>query len=427
MAAGYNEFFNPNLCHVCKRRFAGRLIVCNQCYMISYCSEKHKMQHWLEHMNICKSIAKYLVKRPQDNNNRYKSAEWLALRKFLIELVQKDLNRELLTNEMQMLICRRSCLICHQQAELRTCEHCCSAEFCNEHAEEFRRQHDLSSCEELLLLLNLNIAVLRTSANCLQLQFNNIPNQSIPYHDTVSFVSGYVLPARKLMGTGREWIDTDFIYTDYISGPLTLHYAMWETKLLNLLNTNRSDVFTVHVIAASAVDKDGVAAWELFLHFATKTRVLLIVMIGPELTLDYDNVNICRACQLHRRILRYECYPMLYHDYAINEVYRKPDIIVGFQAELDDKETWLASLRKLQDQNCPLILTATSLRNMQDDITTIRNVLGITLRPDFMKENKFTACRPYKDLQYDCVSYRNQYVVVYETLHHPNGVSNSSL
>ncbi|XP_011139396.1 uncharacterized protein LOC105183155 isoform X2 [Harpegnathos saltator] len=49
----YNSFFHPNLCHVCKLRNNGNLIECNQCRLISYCSEEHRLLHESEHSRIC--------------------------------------------------------------------------------------------------------------------------------------------------------------------------------------------------------------------------------------------------------------------------------------------------------------------------------------------------------------------------------------
>ncbi|XP_032685233.1 uncharacterized protein LOC116850728 isoform X3 [Odontomachus brunneus] len=52
----YNQFFNPNVCHVCKQP-SEVLVTCNLCYMISFCSEEHRAIHRNSHSEICKTLA----------------------------------------------------------------------------------------------------------------------------------------------------------------------------------------------------------------------------------------------------------------------------------------------------------------------------------------------------------------------------------
>lgn len=408
----YNKFFNPNLCHVCKRSFAGILILCEYCCMISYCSKYHQISHLAEHLEICKSIRKFLTTAPTNDTRCYRPREWMELKQSLVDSVMLDLNRELQPYESQMLMYRRSCLVCHRQADLQVCENCRCADFCCKHAAEFQRRH-FCNCMELLLMVNLDIAIIKDPAVMPQLQFTDIPNDRMPYCDMYSFVSKYVQSARSTKGTGNTWNITDFIYTDYVSGPLTLYHGMQDANLLHKLKV----IFTVQIIAASEVDIKGMAAWELFLHLAPNVEVLKIILIGPEIPMLHCGViDICTSCQLRERKLRYECYPMLYPDYVISQFYNVPDIIVGFQVELPFSKTWPVTIRQLFVQTCPIFLTATSLTNAQNDMDEIQEALNTIAAPDFICENQFAACRPYKELRYDCVCYRNKFLTVYSNI-----------
>lgn len=417
----YNNFFNPNFCHVCKRRFAGILVLCDRCYMISYCCEKHRLHHMPEHVEICESIRKHLVMKPHEDERRYSPLEWLILRKEFLRLIKIDLDRELKPYEIQMLMCRKSCLICHQQTELRTCEYCCSANWCKEHVKEFRKRH-FSSCKKLNTLINVDIAAAQPFGAIIEMRFDNIPNDQIYYEDIASFISGYIHSARNT--EYQEWIERDFICSDYLSGPLTVYHGMQEANLSCL---KKKGSIIIHVIATDDIDTNGAAAWELLLHLMSNNiRMMTIIMIGPELSCHSTLFNACKSCQLDKRIIFYKYHRMLYHCYVKDTVYQAPDIIVGFQAELAYGKTWTESITALQAQNCPLLLTAASSVNARNDLLKIREVLSTNVTPIVDKLNKFVALRPYIDSRYDCVCYRNQYLMVYKDLHKSNEINSAT-
>lgn len=74
----YNQFFNPNICHVCKSVDRGNLILCDGCCLISYCSQEHKTQHYTEHKRFCVIVAHILQIRLQEYTRRFNDwQQWI--------------------------------------------------------------------------------------------------------------------------------------------------------------------------------------------------------------------------------------------------------------------------------------------------------------------------------------------------------------
>ncbi|EFN78537.1 hypothetical protein EAI_02357, partial [Harpegnathos saltator] len=127
--------FNPNICHVCKSVNAetSSYILCDQCCLISYCNVEHKMAHYVEHKDICKIITQLSKVRPQEDDKRYKDwQEWIQSRRELIESIKHRLDRPIEPYEEQMFLWSKSCNVCHQQAELKTCQMCFSVNYCDQ-------------------------------------------------------------------------------------------------------------------------------------------------------------------------------------------------------------------------------------------------------------------------------------------------------
>ncbi|XP_032670978.1 uncharacterized protein LOC116844022 [Odontomachus brunneus] len=244
----YNNFFHPNICHICKSNNYGNLIKCNKCYMISYCSEKHKQKDLEQHEQFCAYIMEYLE---WDNSTElllrhFGTFEWTESRKkFLSEITQR-LPRRLEPYEMQMIIFAKSCRICHQQINIYPCEECYSDNFCIVHMQDFVKNH-ASKCEKLLLGLNLDIL------NIIPTEFKRLiefPNQSKPPGDMYEFVNNCVhCSYRDLDNCNRVFTKFAYFCSDYVSGPFTLFDGMRKAQLYRLPNM-AGPQFVIHVISA---------------------------------------------------------------------------------------------------------------------------------------------------------------------------------
>ncbi|XP_032685285.1 uncharacterized protein LOC116850757 isoform X2 [Odontomachus brunneus] len=83
--------------------------------------------------------------------------EWIESRKEILQKILTTLSRCAYRYETEMIMCTKSCYVCFRQANIRLCSTCYSANFCDDYQILFNLFHK-KYCDELLLLLNTNIA-----------------------------------------------------------------------------------------------------------------------------------------------------------------------------------------------------------------------------------------------------------------------------
>ncbi|EFN82498.1 uncharacterized protein LOC105185078 [Harpegnathos saltator] len=413
----YNQFFHPNICHVCKQKIHGRNLIRCECFLISYCSEDHRILHLPQHRDLCKAVKEFLKQEPEQLTRRYTMNEWVKTRSAFSLSVQLAISRSFEEYETQMFLYARSCLICHQQVALYTCEICFSAECCIEHTQEFDQKHD-PVCDSLILWLNLELSNVEFGGTMpLFLKFVRFPDENRPFGNMVTFVTQYIQDEM------YEWYALDYIYTDYVSGPLTVYYGMEEANLLHYLKGEPT--YVIHVICADTLDRNSLRAWEILLHLLPDIKVLIIVMIGSKLNYEHGTFEICSRCKTNKKKIIYECCQMLYHEYVPIAIYSQPKIIVGFQALLTSGTAWPKSVKAIRSQDCPLLLTTDKLITVEKEVNEIQKALHINVEPVLRDENKFRSLRPRRNID-NTVSYYNSYVIIYETLNILNKSTDSS-
>ncbi|EFN82500.1 hypothetical protein EAI_00205 [Harpegnathos saltator] len=413
----YNKIFHPNLCHVCKpTREMVNLITCNQCFLISYCSEDHKNLHLPQHRQLCTVIEKFLKNNPQRLDHRFRSDEWYGAKLQLFLIIAPDLGRKLQKYEIQMFTFARSCLICHQQTGVYSCKKCVSVDYCLEHKEEFERKHKRTSCNILILWLNLELSnVQYESKTSLSLKFMKFPDNDRPFNDTAKFIEHYVQDKKGI------WYALDYIYTDYVSGPLSVYHGMYRAGLLDVLLTE--SICIIHVVAAGPIQRNGLSAWEILLHLFSNIQVLIIVLVGIDLQFEFGMQEICPRCVCNKKKLIYECCGMTYSDYMDNPIYRRANLIVGFQAELEFG-SWNKCIQTMQSQECPVFLTHITLDAALGGVVKIRDVLGDDVRPFLIVKNKFRSLRPHRAVEE--IYHLNSFLIVYKTLKNTDNATESS-
>ncbi|XP_032678531.1 uncharacterized protein LOC116847542 [Odontomachus brunneus] len=135
----YNQFFNPNVCHVCKLH-SRDLITCNRCNMISYCSKEHEAIHRNSHSEICKAIGRVITDK--SFSDIYPSLEkWTESRKGILHQTRSSLSRGIQRYEMEMILCAKSCCVCFRQTNIWHCNICYSAHFCHDDQKLFKVLH----------------------------------------------------------------------------------------------------------------------------------------------------------------------------------------------------------------------------------------------------------------------------------------------
>lgn len=408
----YNLFFNPNICHVCKTPNKDNLIPCDQCYMIFYCCQKHKNMHFELHLPVCTSIAKVIAVDSEWNTTRFNNLEdWKESQKELMRIIQLDIGRNLQLYEVEMFMCAKSCLICYQQINLQTCHVCYSANYCNDHISEFIPQH-MSCCKELLLFLNINIKIINPICNLYpENQLYEFINEKL-FDDMTAFVDEYI--AAKYLNSQRtrskfSWKVEHYIYSEYMSDPLTLYYALKKLNLLRLPRTNYK--YVIHIITTSVVDMRDLKAWELLLHLFSNIKELYLIMIKPTVEFVTDPHNLCTQCCTRGQKFYVQNVSMPYHEYVSMESYIQPNVIIGFHAKINVGETWSESLTTIMAQNCPLVLTAKFQNKTNENLKT-KQIVGTT-RKLLSIQNKFRSCKPCRDYKTGGIFYRNAYVTMF--------------
>ncbi|XP_032678667.1 uncharacterized protein LOC116847621 [Odontomachus brunneus] len=404
----YNKFFHPNVCHVCKTTKSGDLIPCNKCRMIFYCNNEHRREHASHHMELCQYLTQFLKEKEDWGNTRYAlTSEWTQSRKEFLHTIKTRLLRKLKPYEEEMIIFAKSCVHCHQQINLNTCQTCYSDNYCIGHLQEFKSQHE-SKCKMLMLCLNLDIRYL--SFNSFENKFSSF-NAKSPVGDMKTFILQFVrCPTEKNI---ERLLRDDYYYSDYVSGPLTLCYGMKDAGLLDF--SIKEHTYIIHVIAANHLDLLYVKAWELFLHCLRYVKKLTILLIGPELENRNRNIKLCYLCTSRRRTLCFESYSMSYIQYMNSASYTRPNVIMGIHADFNNWKTWPTSILKSQINTCPWLLTTKSEDKAKLNMHVIEEVLGESVRSVCTK-NKFASIRPWRDVETGYVSYRNEYITIYNYL-----------
>lgn len=413
----YNMFFNPNLCHICKSANNGRLLLCDKCYMISYCGVQHKIMHQEEHSVICGVITQ-LSQRDLLGMNRLTSTECLHLKQKIYHLVEKNMCRPIHMYEIGLIFFARTCYICHRWFDVYTCGSCYSANFCHEHAQDFLKYHHTSKCKKLLIYLNCKINYANTRGRNLEtLKFYEFPEDIKCSSNVLDFI-GLNVHFENENWSAKPWTTDllslrDYNYSEHISYPLALFYGLQDANLVHILST---PVCVIHVILEYTY-----VAWlllydVLFHLLGHEVRKIVIIFIS-QFILEWPSPSVlldtCSTCKLNKKILILHTFPFCYENYVCSTDYRRPNIVVSFNKGA--KRWTRACLTALQDQNCPLLSTFATLYQAKTLTNYIKNILGV--EQPCIRKNRFGSLFPIKSISCpDDVCYRNQYYVIYERL-----------
>ncbi|XP_032677196.1 uncharacterized protein LOC116846901 [Odontomachus brunneus] len=91
----YNNFFHPNLCHVCKSTEQNKLRPCMKCKMIFYCSENHRLFDQVEHKDICQAIENVIKQKDIWSSRKMNPKEWINFRGSNVDALKSMLQRKL--------------------------------------------------------------------------------------------------------------------------------------------------------------------------------------------------------------------------------------------------------------------------------------------------------------------------------------------
>lgn len=406
MAERYNRFFHPNLCHVCKE-FTEELIECPLCHMISYCSEDHRMMHRPQHIAMCEAIVISNFYQSVSNSPTFPTLEeWNTFNKRHLDKVKEQFDRNLEPYEKQMFLFAKSCRICRRRDNLTIgCNSCWSINLCQTHS-TFNYVH---CCYRLQLFVHMETkSVLGNDIN------ERIPTSFLKLSSKyISGMQSFILIGLQRTTDLSTWDYRSIMYSDDLSRPLTLLHGLRRANLSHIMQLSSN--FVVHVIAGDFVDLHSFSAWEIVLHKLRPHTTLRIAIVGPTLQYKHRYFDICDTCKRYNKSIIYEYYPLSYHNLA-NMLLLQPNVIVGFNVEFNQDEMSKEIIKSLQHQKCPLILTAKSAGKASEIKQVIDYALESCVSPIVNERNDFRSFRTYRDLQFDCAFYPNEYVIVYENL-----------
>ncbi|EFN77922.1 hypothetical protein EAI_16856, partial [Harpegnathos saltator] len=182
------------------------------------------------------------------------------------------------------------------------------------------------------------------------------------------------------------------------SGPLTVYFGFKEILSLHIIE---EEIVVIHIIAATSVHTDSLLAWEVLLHLVPEMYKLVIVMIGKELSDEpyARREQLCELCTAQKKELIFIPIPKLYHDYVKSDAeYKKPTVIVGFEAKFNAAESWSESIKIMQSRSCPLFLASSTEQVNQNNIIMIKEILNPEIIPIFNKKNPFRGLAPHRNL-----------------------------
>ncbi|XP_032681731.1 uncharacterized protein LOC116849062 isoform X1 [Odontomachus brunneus] len=416
----YNDFFHPNICHFCKKTNNDDLILCNNCYMISYCSDEHLLTDQPLHEVFCSYLKTYtLIKYGHKwRSFRFSEPQWIQSRyEFLCEITKQFI--DLTLHEINIIIFAKSCYLCHQQEFLYYCHTCYSENYCAEHVHNFSNHHS-SKCEALKLYLNLNIKNIYFNMYQFIRICTEFPDDEKRVENMENFVMGY---AQNSHHTNiREWIYSEYIYSDYASRSLTLYDGIKKAGLLDTLDVEEC---VLHIISGGFVQKKYVYAWEILLHLLHRIKNLKVVLIGKRLEVGRFNVLPCMNCIKRSLMFTFEIYSLFYDEFMLSPAFHPPNIIIAFQADFKALPwTWKNTLLVSQRIKCPYFLTAASQTIAEANIQIIQE--SINVEPKYNAPNNFKSYVPCRLLSSDYIGYPNSHVIIYESLNSQRSETDTS-
>ncbi|XP_025163850.1 uncharacterized protein LOC112590712 [Harpegnathos saltator] len=406
----YRNFFYPNICHWCKKnpgKIGKENNICLSCNMILYCSRDHELKGKGNHQEICGILETVLQNHPEFwKTHNFNQEEWINSRKNLLNLVKRNLQRDMMPYEMQMIMFAKSCFVCHEQRNLQTCMRCYCLNYCSKH-EEFLTHHHSTNCTKLKSCYEIDFYIYFISLSHCKYKFYQLNASKIEK-----------LKAVNIQQFLEKFVPTDDqalrqFCSDYVSGPLTLYYGIMNQNLY-IRNTH----YVVHMIVANVLDAYYVLLWEIMLHLHSKTmRHLKVILIGSQIQNgDCRNVEVCFECNRRKSQFEFESYRMGFRDYT-NLILSShpPNVIIAFEADISKWDLQTDIILKLKRHSCPFIITTASRSKCEQNIRILREVLRqqVDLTPT---ENKFSSLKPYRNFEEDDVLYRNKFLFVIRNL-----------
>lgn len=386
------EYYVSSLCQVCKASLEER-VPCPKCQLVSYCCQDHRRDHWPTHADLCAAVVQLCQERRVDHimqGAQNLSPDNFRTFRFLnMSECERKVERPMEKWEREMFIFPNVCGTCGEFniKNLIVCKHCLHSGFCESHQ---TNDHD-NWCEHLLRYKNI-VKHQATSG----VVYPSIPNCKIPTE--LPHLLGMEHSFKRI----REYIDDYefFELTDMVSYPLTAYHALFSLSNSILLNSKQ---LTLHIVGAeSDFEVHKIEKWEYYiLHLIPELKKLHIDFVGPELNVNSKTIchKVCNQCLKTNKSITFNFHNELYHTICKSPKFSKPNLICVFNPGLyrltgfNGQDTWSPSVKAMLDQNCPMLITAYTHKEILLDVATLRSTGNVNLEIE-PKSNPFSSLKP---------------------------------
>ncbi|GAB0092133.1 hypothetical protein DMENIID0001_071030 [Sergentomyia squamirostris] len=419
------QVFIATICQVCKIALKDPN-PCLSCLMVSYCSEAHSKEDAVIHQQLCRALQEIARKR---GGHVYNNAKILShddfrnLRVHTLNLCESLTQRSLQPFEKEILLFPRICCTptCREWRTplLTECQKCGQVSYCRDQPTHLPPDHQ-RWCPFFLLYQKLVVRQKTTG-------------RIEPTLPSRIFLQRYELPNtmdevfKELYKTNAA-IKDDCTYatlTQLATAPLTAFYALHKAQI------TVPETLTIHLVGAELqFEGDTLDKWEaFFLHLIPQVLELRVVFIGPELNAEnlpldiLSRIRMCRTCRQSCRGVKFDFQcGKLYHDYAKQSAFTKPDLICFFNPGLyratgfSGLDTWPETIKAATSLNAPIIVTSyTEIESPQDLSQLHRDSsrpLNLIQAPSV---NPFSSQRPERNFISDEISpmiFKNYFVFI---------------
>lgn len=386
------EYYVHSLCQVCKENLSDS-VLCPKCKIIAYCSQDHRREHWPIHADLCAAVVEICKARQVENIMH--GAENLSPDDFrtfryrnMIEC-ELQVERPLEKWEREMFIFPNVCGTCREYnlKKLIVCNRCSHSSYCEIHQTNSHQ----TWCGQLLLYKNIVKHQAKSGVDC-----PSVPNCNIPPALPKLLSMDHVFTGIKNCISEYEF----FELTDIVSYPLTAIHALFLFKSNKLLN---SEHLTLHIVGAeSEFEINKLEKWEYYiLHLIPELKSLHIEFIGPEINVSSKprHHEVCKQCTKRNKTIQFNFHNDLYHTVCNNSNVSKPNLICVFNPGLyrmtgfSGQDTWSPSIKAMLGQNCYMLITAYTYKEILMDVDTLKSTENIYLEIE-PTPNPFSSLKP---------------------------------
>ncbi|XP_033227624.1 uncharacterized protein LOC117179702 [Belonocnema kinseyi] len=402
--------FYPNSCITCQA--TGKLKRCNRCQMVSYCGSAHQKEHFPQHQEICKVIARIMSEKKVSHvYEKLRDLDWDTWnleREDIYSTVQLELGRNFSHEELKMFQLPRVCFVCHdaRQHLLKNCPDCPFAAFCKRHPSSSAHNKDCSDIR-FVQRLDKKMPVLTLATVWAVVTACPIIIEGTPYSDRTSkklpkSMSEFLYEYARPEGDLRK--EVLLMITSYLSVPLTLFSA------IKKMDNKTGSQLLVHVASGTP---DEYRTFEILLHMIPKLNHLVVIMVS-KISLQIERTDLCGKCIARGKVLLVKSAGVEYEDYVKHKEFRQPNfaMFLNLQASSNPKSgvIWKGMVNVWLSLKCPLIITSTREPMAKRMSANLKSVFPSRICYDGF--NEFCCLRPELDWEDFGIDKDNQFMVI---------------